>query len=503
VRVALSDLTDDEWLSRLNQKRRDATHACAPYWLYYDNEQPLAYIAKILQEQGDRFPPLRVNWSALVVDSLEERLDVEGFRLGDSDSLDDDLTEVWQGNDLDEASGEAHIAALVARESYLMIGPGEGDNPLVTVEYPDQVSVEIDPKTRRVVAALKVWKSDEQIAADDMACLYLPGRTITYEQNKTGQSPRVVERTREGWAVALEQHQTSPLVPVVPMLNRPRRGRGQSELDMIRPLVDAANQTATNMLAAIEHHALPRRWAVNVAESDFTDRDGKAVPAWKIATGAIWAIPRADDDAGVLGEQAVPRVGQFTAADLNNFHGSIRQLALLGSSLYGLPAHYFGYAADNPASADAIRSSEARLVKRAERRQRTFGGAWERAMRIALAVMDRDPEQANRLETIWRDAATPTKAATFDAATKALQSGMVDEVQAQEDAGYTQAQRDAMARRRGDAGNQVGNIVAGLRTLDVAGGAGGTGAATTGQPAAPLAARQPEVTTGAPAPARR
>lgn len=464
------DLTDEEWLARLDQRRKDRLKGIERYWSYYDNEQPLMYVAKILEEQGDRFPPLRVNWSALVVDSLEERLDVEGFRLGGSDSPDEDLVEIWQANDLDEASGEGHISSLVARQAYIWIGPGvDTDIPLVTVEYPDQVAVEVDPATRRVIAAIKVWSVDEQSDGNEMASLQLPdGRIVTFEKGKK------VDEVGQDWAKALVQHQTSPLVPVVPMLNRPRRGSGRSELDQIIPLADAVNQTATNMLAAIEHHALPRRWAVNVAEQDFQDDQGKPLPAWKIATGAIWAIPRADDDTGVLGEQAQPRVGQFTGADLNNFHGSIRQLATLAASLYGLPPHYLGYASDNPASADAIRSSEARLVKRAERRQRTFGGAWERAMRIALAVTGRDPSEANRLETVWRDAATPTKAAAFDAAVKGVQSGLIDVEQGREDVGYSAGQRERMRNRANGDSAQVSNIVAGLRGLDTAGAAGVT-----------------------------
>lgn len=455
-------LEDDQWFTRLNTRRDRAARDTAKGWLYYDNEQPLAYVARIIEEQGDRFPALRVNWSALVVDSVEERLDVEGFRLTGADSPDDDLVEVWQDNDLDEAQGEAHVAALVARQAFLMVGPGvDTDTPLVTVEYPDQVAVEVDPATRRVVAALKVWSSDSELAAGDMADLYLPGRVVTYRHGA-----KVDERT-QGWAKALERHQTSPLVPVVPMLNRPRRGVGRSELDAMFPLADAVNQTATNMLAAIEHHALPRRWVVNMAESDFQDAEGKPLKAWQIATGAVWGIPRAEDDTGVLGEQAQPRVGQFTAADLNNFHGSIRQLAILAGSLYGLPPHYMGYSSDNPASADAIRSSEARLVKRAERRQRTYGGAWERAMRIALAVMGRDPSDANRLETVWRDPSTPTAAAQADAAVKKVQAGIIDAEQAQEDCGYTPAQREAMRGRGAEPAGRVAGIVAGLRGLDV------------------------------------
>lgn len=454
----LSDLTDDDWFRRLDARRSQYVSDVEKYWQYYDNEQSLAYVAKILVEQGDRFPPLRINWPALVVDSLEERLDIEGFRLGGSDSLDDDLAGVWQANDLDEASGEAHIAALVARQAYIMAGPGLTGAPLMTIEYPDQVAVEVDPGTKRVVAALKVWSSDQDSPTADMAQVMLPGRLVLFERGKkVGESP-------QKWDKALEQHQTSPLVPVVPILNRPRRGLGRSELDQIIPIADGVNQTATNMLAAIEHHALPRRWATNVSQADFVDAEGKPIPAWKIATGAVWAVPRADDDGdGAAGEK--PEVGQFSASDLTNFHNSIKQLATLAASLYGLPPHYMGYSSENPASADAIRSSEARLVKRAERRQRSFGGSWERAMRIALAIMGRDPAEADRLETVWRDAATPTRAAKADAAVKLVAGGIIDQDQAWDDLGYTAGQQQRMRERRDT--QSVDNILTGLRTLDL------------------------------------
>lgn len=506
--MALSDLTDDEWLARLTAKRTAFLAEQERLWTYYDNEQPLAYVARILAEQDDRFPPLMINWAGLVVDSLEERLDIEGFRIGDSDELDEDLYDIWQANDLDEGSGEGHICSMVTSTGYHMLGPGvDSDTPRITMEYPDQVAVETDPATRRIVAALKVWKSDEALGAEDMACLYLPGRTITYQQGKRG-AFEAAEVTREGWAKALEDQQTSPLVPVVPMLNRPRRGKGHTELKAIIPLVDAANQTATNMLAGIEHHALPRRWGINLSRDDFVDAEGRPLPAWKIAAGYVWAVQRPVDENGnplPSGEGDRPQIGQFTASDLSNFHNSLRQISTLAASLYGLPPHYLGYSTENPASADAIRSSEARLIKRAERHQRTFGGSWEQTMRIALAMIGRDPSEANRLETVWRDASTPTASAVADRAVKLVQAGIIDREQAREDIGYTPAQRRRMAERESDMGNQAANIVAGLRGLNVGDAAAQTNGNVAPAPGVPAREQQPErpPVNGAPARASR
>lgn len=449
-------LTDEQWFARLNERRAEQAREQAKLWKYYDNDQPLAFIAKILQEQGDRFPPLRFNWSSVVVDSAEERLDVENFRVRGQDANDEDLTRVWQGNDLDELSSEAHLAAMVTGQAFITIGAGlsEGADPIVRIDYGDQVAVEVDPLTGEVVAAIKVWSSDTVSKELDQAVLYLPGRFIEYEFASTAGV------AAKRWNAKRETKQDSPIVPVVPMFNKPRRGRGRTELNNILSIVDAVNQTATNMMAALEHHALPRRWAVNVAESDFQDAQGNPVPAWRIATGAIWAIPRAEDDG--TGTQPQPSVGQFTGAALDNFHNSVRLLALQAAAQYGIPGHYFGYVTDNPASADSIRAMEARLVKRVERRQRTFGGAWERAMKIVLTMLGRDTERV-QLETVWRDAATPTKSAQAQAAMELVNAGIIDREQAREDLGYTQTQRDAISSRA--TGLDMDSIVQGLRNV--------------------------------------
>lgn len=448
-------MSDLELFLRLQRRLLNKRAEVAALWAYHDGTQPLTYIAKILMEQGDRFPPLRLPWPSLVATAVEERLDIEGWRLNGSDSGDDELWQVWQDNDLDEQSSEAHLTALVAREAYAMVGPGDAESPLITIEYPDQIVVEIDPRTRQVVAALKVWRSDEEIAQDDMAILLRRGprgvRIIDFELS------RPVGGKTLTWMPTGETSQLSPLVPVVPILNRPRRGYGMSELTEIIPLVDGANQVATNMLAAIEHHSLHRKYVVGASEDDFVDKDGNAVPAWKIATGAVWALSRESPDEKI-------EVGQFAASDLRNFHETIRCLAQQAAAAYGLPGDYLGYTSDNPASAEAIDASEARLVKRCERRQRTFGGAWERVMRLALAVMGRDPATATRLETVWRNPATPTEAAIMDAATKGLQSGLLDAEEGREMIGMSVERRRRM-RERGLSG--FAQQVQAVRQLEV------------------------------------
>lgn len=426
--MKLSDLTPEQWYSRLNSKLHIQRTEALKWWQYMDLEQPLVYVARILAEQSDRFPPMLIGWPELVVEAVEERLILEAFLLAGSDSPVDELTEWWQGNDLDELSGEAHTAAMTSGQQFVMVGPGDSDIPLITIEYEDQVAVEIDPRTRQPKAGLKVWEEDDETRA----ALHLwGGRSYEFVNGEIQKEVFLGD-----WAVRLETDHTLPSVPIVPMNTGPRRGQGRSDLVAIKPLVDGVNQVATNMMAAIEHHAVPRKWAVGVSEKDFVDENGKQIPLWKIATGDVWAVPFAERQHR---EEQMPEIklGQFSSTDLRNFHESLKVIAIFAASKYGLPANYMGYSSDNPPSAESILYSLDRLVRRTEKRQLWYGGTWERVNRIGWALMENDPVQLRRLESKWRNAATPTLASMMDAAVKGVTAGIIDDEQAWIDLRYS------------------------------------------------------------------
>jgi hypothetical protein len=216
---------------------------------------------------------------------------------------------------------------------------------------------------------------------------------------------------------------------------------GTSELRAVIPLSDAACKVASDMMVSAEYHAMPRRWATGMSLDDFADENGQPLGAMSSLAGRIWS-----------NESETVKFGQFPEAQLTNFHDTINQLARLVAALTGLPPAFLGLATDQPPSADAIRASEARLVKRSERRQRAFGEAWERVMRLALLVRDGDLDpKARSLETAWRDAATPTYAQKADAVTKLHAAGILPTEQAWEDLGYSAEQRIRMRTMQDDA----------------------------------------------------
>jgi hypothetical protein len=106
-----------------------------------------------------------VNWPRLVVNSLEERLDVDGFRT--AKQPDDELWRIWQANDLDEASQMAHVDSLVHGRSFVIVWAGDDpDTPKITVESAEQMTVDFEPGTTNVVAAAKHWAEDDMAYAN-------------------------------------------------------------------------------------------------------------------------------------------------------------------------------------------------------------------------------------------------------------------------------------------------------------------------------------------------
>lgn len=426
--------TELQWLTHLLKCHDKELPKLERLNSYYEGTQPLSYMAPELQaELQETVRQVVINWPRLVVDSVEERLDVEGFRFPESPDSDDELWRIWQANDMDEQSQQGHLDALVMGRAYVVIGTREGEDktPLVTVESPLDMFAERDPQTREVRAAIKRWSEDAEDGKVEHVSLLLPDATIWWVREK-GVWVEDPDRGRD-------DHENGEVMVEV-LANRPRLKKpdGTSELADIIPISDAACKIATDMMVSAEYHATPRRVAFGFGEEDFVDEAGRKVSAFSRIIGRMWATEknRKDDGADVI---------QFPEATLSNFHETIRQLATLVASLSGMPPHFLGQATDNPASADGIRSAETRLVKRSERKQRGNGGTWERVNRKIMRLRDGtwDPD-ARSLETIWRDASTPTVAQKADASVKLFTAKIVPLRQTREDIGYTQVQIERM-----------------------------------------------------------
>ncbi|MGW2721437.1 phage portal protein [Streptomyces sp. NPDC001492] len=446
ISILRADMLRDRWALQL----RDA---------YFNGEQ-------MVRDLGISIPPQLkglhtvIGWPRVGVESLEERLDLEAFRWKDgSDSS--DLDEIAEANDLFDESSLAHLDALVYGREYLAVGSPDSDGmpPLISIESPLDMTLMWDARLRMGTAALRECMADgfaEVGPEERMLVLYLPDQTITAIPAQAG-----------GWEIVDRDIHNLGVVPVVRMANRQRTADriGRSEITPeVMSITDAACRRLMGMEVASEFFGAPQRYILGASESAFQDAEGNAKSAWETYIGRVLALER-DEDGNV------PAVGQFAAHDPTGMTKIIDLYARIMSSQFGLPPHMLGYTTDNPASADAIRSTEAKLVKRSERRIRRFGAAWQQAMRLALWVRDGEaPDKAKRIETVWRNPATPTVAAQVDATVKLVQAGVLpaDSDVTLEMAGLTEGQRQRVAadRRRSSAAAAGGGLMERLAALN-------------------------------------
>lgn len=348
-----------------------------------------------------------VGWPGTTVDVLEERLDLEGFI---SPGVDLGLSDVFGDNDLDVESGLAHLDALIYGVAFICVGAGGAGepDPLITVESPTSMTAIYDPRARRVSAAVSRVNNENGQPVE--ATLYLPDETVRLAW-------------RNGlWMVDDRDRHRLGRVPVARLVNRPRSGRmeGRSEITRaVRAYTEQAVRTLLGMEVNREFYSSPQRYILGASEEAFVDAEGKQKSAWETVMGRMLALDR--DEEGNL-----PEVGTFTASSPAPYLDQVRGLAQLLAAEAAIPASYLGFHTENPSSADAIRQAEARLVKRAERRQRMFGLAWTEAARLALLVRDGDvPEGFGAVRPQWRDPSTPTRAAAADEATKLIATGVL------------------------------------------------------------------------------
>lgn len=366
---------------------------------YYDGQQRLEVLGLAIPPELARFTVI-VNWPRVVVDAIADRLDVKGFRLPGADVGDPDLYSTWVGNGMVELDLMARLDYLVYGRTYKCVGVDDDGGERITVESPRQIITRRDPRTNKIVEALRLYDVENGQAK----------RATWYLENETrwlsGDGPWMVDET--------DEHGLGR-VPVVPTFRRRRTTipqhrslQGVSAMEDVVPITDAAARNISNAQLGQETHAVPQRGVLGATKGDFIGSDGKPLTAWEAYFGAVWALGNKD-----------AKTFQFDASDMQNFERMMDLYARLASGTSGLPPNYFGLAADDAASADAIRSRESRLVKIAERDQVALGQSDAEVLRIADRIKTGSwNKELESLETLWYDAGTPTVAARADAVVK-------------------------------------------------------------------------------------
>lgn len=371
---------------------------------YYDADRRLQAIGVAIPKEM-RVLLARVGWPGQYLGNLADRSVLEGFRMGGKP--DERLWQWWKDNRLPAESRLCHIEAMKHGRAFASIAApdptdplADPETPLIRVESPKNMWVEEDPVTRRVRHALRVYRGRNEPQAR-RSTLLLPDATLLCSR----------EGVTGPWKIDRAIEHGLGLPPVVPFYNNVdlHERKGHSEISPpLRDFTDTASRLFMTMATAAELLAVPQRLLLNVAEEALKADPADAGAVLELYLSKIITVD--SDNAQAF---------QWAAAELRNFVDGLQEVTRFAAAETGMPPEYLALTSDNPASAEAIQASESRLVTKAENKNVVWGDGWEQVMRIGLLVMDgKVTPEARRLESIWRNPATPTFAAQADAATK-------------------------------------------------------------------------------------
>ena len=271
----------------------------ALYQAYYEGQHRETYkIRRVIEAFGLRMP-IYVNYAGVVVDSISERLGVDGFTFGGDDRASEAAWEIWQDNNLDAGFKRGMRAGLIKGEFSLVLWPDEDWSPRIWVEDGAEVIVSVHPETGVRRAALKRWTDEDEPGAM-FATLFLPDAVYKYRTpRRRGHRPAAELATVGGtaWERRIVPGEPWPLpnplgvVPVIPFPNKPDLHlAGESELGKVVPIQDAINANIANVMLAGLYGAFRQKVMLNFA-LEVDPATGAPVQPFDVALDSLITVP--------------------------------------------------------------------------------------------------------------------------------------------------------------------------------------------------------------------
>jgi hypothetical protein len=391
----------ERWRAVAAQQLDEQTREDAKYLRYYDGEHDLDALPGESREIFRRLmKESRTNWCELIVDSVAERLIVQGFRFAD-EATSALVWRIWQASRMDADAEMVQTDALACGHSYVSVWPDPDSPEGVTIapEHPSEVTVISWPgaRRRRLVGYKRfgdpVGGGIEVLATATLVVVWwqpdgeLPARRV--QVNPTGRVPF---------------HELTPA---------PRtKGAPRSELHSVLPIQDRINTTIYNRMVATDFGAFRQLTAtgLRLARRTVENEDGTTrevtVPPFDVGADRL-----------LVNENPEGRFGAIPESNLRGYLDSddkdVQHLAAITKT----PPHYLlGQMINIPAS--GMKAAETGLVAKVRRRATHLGEGWEDVARDALHVIGAAGADDMAAEVAWRDFETRSEAELSDALTK-------------------------------------------------------------------------------------
>ncbi|MEU4967784.1 phage portal protein [Streptomyces smyrnaeus] len=393
------------WLAELWQRLKARERGVEQLREYYSGNHPLPMVPEKARAAFQRLlRQSRSNYVGLVVDSTAERIQVDGFRLGDDEVGDEEAWRIWQANRMDAAADLLIAEAVKVGRAFALVAPNPRDpaTPIVTAEDATQAIVAYEPGGLfERAAGLKAWT--DEWTGDYMSTVYLPDGLYKFRAAKpTAGKPRWERRSVDGepWPAP------NPLgvVPLVEIQNHPDLlGEPHSEIEDVLDVQDRINKTLIDRLMAQEFAAFRQRLLIGYEVP--TDDNGQPIEPFQSAVDRLWIV----EDENV-------KVHEFQATDLSPYLKAVEADVQHIAARTRTPAQYLLGQLSN-VNGETLKATESGLVAKVRQRCRPLGEGLEDVVRLYLQAAgdDRDLE---KIEVIWHNPEFRTEGELVDALVK-------------------------------------------------------------------------------------
>jgi hypothetical protein len=354
--------------------------------LYYTGIQRKPYEpATATREFKELVSRATTNLTRLVVNTLTQRLIVDGFRPSKISVENAPQWEWWQANGLDARQKALYDEAAKYGYAGCMVLPAEKDGepvPLMRPVSPAEWWLGFeDHSDDWPFLALKQGTRAEVTSQEDLQIWHVLDDHARYVVRSTGASVIIEEMT-------VHDLGECPIVPFRNHWNLTRYPDG--EVGPCIPIQDRLNQTVFDLLVAQTYAAAPQKWATGLYMQ--TDADGNPMVDLAAFAKSLW----------ITGDENA-KFGSLPEANLKNIVEAIEQSLRVYGLLSQTPPHYLLGDLVN-LSAEALLAADTTLAKKVADHQVLFGEAWEQAFRLAgVAAGDATAAQDTEAQIWWRD----------------------------------------------------------------------------------------------------
>jgi hypothetical protein len=404
------------WLGRLWEELGDRRKYVDVMRQYYSGDHPLPMIQDKARPAFQRLlKQARSNYVGLVVDATAERIQADGFRVGDAEVGDERSWRIWQANNMDADSDLLITEAVKVGRSFALVAPNPGDRstPIITPEDASQAIIAYEPGSRKRRAGLKTFVDDW--TGDLWATLFVDGKIFKYRAPapKTGVVGKPKWAPREVKGEPWPANNPLDVVPMIELRCRPDLlGEAHSEIEDVLDIQDRINKTLIDRLMAQEFSAFRQRWMTGYEVP--TDENGQPIEPFKAAVDRLWVI----EDENV-------RVGEFSATDLGPYLAANEADVQHMAARTRTPAQYLLGKMSN-VNGETLKATESGLVAKVRQRCRPLGEDLEELDRLALRAAG-DTRDLSRIEVVWRNPEFRTEGELVDALVKMATLGVPHE----------------------------------------------------------------------------